>query len=236
MLARVVRIASKYLVGRICSELLDRIHARWPMTLEEHDAVTDMPPDPALAGKTLALLRECGCSEADILSPLFYALSCVVQFHLVWPPFVNPAYAGCLDVLTPADFDAVLRGAWAIRQSHRDFLALPTPWSPCGPGGGVNEHPDHTACAAGVRAMWKAYAWPMLSSTCVLPEGADDGRAQVVWAAHAPVEECRYILGAYAMGLWEYGICKECYVLVVEQVQAQRRHIWESFPKYFGLA
>ncbi|KAL0958710.1 hypothetical protein HGRIS_014040 [Hohenbuehelia grisea] len=182
-LAGLLRITTKYNLDRARALILARLRLEWPTTLAAHDIkrVAFAEKVRAQADDTIvhpaaviALLRECGYTNMDLLAPLFYDLS-----TRVWQ--LGPGVRGHhLAPLVHAEMERLVFGLNQVRCRH---VAL----AQCPPTAGF-----HQACAVALIAEWKAFAVPVLlrrqNDMCEPVE--DWGVLEATWGGRAEKAVC----------------------------------------------
>ncbi|KAF7972727.1 hypothetical protein HWV62_17192 [Athelia sp. TMB] len=123
-IAGLLRICTKYDIQRPRIAILDRLRIEWPIALNKHDAKCEELArrlrEPGAAAEDLivhpaaviALLRDCGYSGVDLLSPLFYDLSSRVW--QIGTPITGHHFAP----LEPEDIERFTIGLNALRNSQ----------------------------------------------------------------------------------------------------------------------
>lgn len=236
-LSNILRMATKYKVGRPCDDILARIPAEWPANLVQHDAkereLRDRlsriygnrppgaqqgapPPEPVAPeedtivhpASVISLLRECGYNDVDLLFPLFYALSCTT-----WQ-FGGPSLGLNLAPLSAADVERLVVGTERLRTAHISF-AVVTPEFPASP-----THPPHF-CILGVTQIWSTML-PLL-----LPPARRRSR---------PIEDWYDMIPVATNGHLQYHVCALCARAIAAKVEAVRQRLWASLPAYFELS
>lgn len=165
----------------------------------------------------IALLRECGYSDATLLFPLFYALSCTVSRTGI------ASLGAPLAILSGEDTARLIVGIELLRAGHASRASYP-------------QRPrlaeaDAHWCTPGVAALWTAVVTPrLLNSIPVQPANhnvmADPVRGwwELARALQPP--------GALA----SYSICPRCCEKLKDGLKVMVVKLWENLPNVFGLA
>ena len=182
----------------------------------------------------IGLLRESGYADAQLLFPLFYALS-----RTTWQ-FGGPALGHHLAPLSPADTERLVVGVERVRELYTAFaITVPTldppPHQPPGAqqhqqqqqqGGGGQFALGQLQCTEGIRQLWQR-----CGSALLLPSA---GRG----LAREPLED----LARLAQGMPQLAqaggsmLCTGCRRALVAKVEAFRRELWGKLPQFFELA
>lgn len=174
------------------------------------------PPEPVAPeedtivhpASVISLLRECGYDDADLLYPLFYALSCTT-----WQ-FGGPSLGLNLAPLSSADVERLVVGTERLRTAHISF-AVVTPEFPASP-----THPPHF-CILGATQIWSTML-PLL-----LPPARRRSR---------PIEDWYDMIPVATNGHLQYHVCALCARAIAAKVEAVRQRLWASLPVYFELS
>jgi len=160
--------------------------------------------------RIIILLREDGCNDVAVLTPLFYALTCAevkVDEH-----------DRALEELPRADIARFVRGLEQIREHHsRAVLSIPAVDS----FGLLGSHVGQ--CWPGMRLLWAELGRVWL----------DDGR--MFASSRQPVETWGLMLKPTPTQFARYSICNECSQKLIARMHDMRKGLWSKLPSYFGL-
>ncbi|TFY59570.1 hypothetical protein EVJ58_g5706 [Rhodofomes roseus] len=237
-LSNIFRMATKYRIDRTQTDIMKRMKQEWPYDLDRRDARTqaglriqqqrqaangaanvnvnaalleqeELAVPPATA---IALLRSGGCTDKELLVPLFYALSCSA-----WQ-FGGPAVGHHIASLSHADIERFIVGLEQIRTAFAS-LAMTMPDSKH-----VTIPASHMPCYKGVSPFWQEALTIKL-------------QAQYADAARRPIELLKDAVAlARSPGyLAKHGLCPTCAALVVAYLERTRNEFWSKLPTFFGL-
>ncbi|TFK89234.1 hypothetical protein K466DRAFT_584828 [Polyporus arcularius HHB13444] len=159
----------------------------------------------------IAVLRECGYSDAALFFPLFYALSRTTA------QFGGGALGYHLAPLSAADMERFVVGIERLRARHTALVvSTPSFDSVRTPGGSLH------FCREGARELWTGLVYTLLVTN--------------EQHAHEPVEEWQDMVASVNAQYGRYQVCAECCKAVVAKIQTYRVSLWDSLPRFFELA
>lgn len=220
-LATILRMATKYKIERPCTDIIAQIRAQWPATLPQHDArqaqLRALPPGEGEVHEDLVvhpasvitLLRECGYNEADILFPLFYALS-----RTTWQ-FGGPGLGHHLVSLSAADIERFVVGVERLRDRHATLVVT------CPAFNMIPTNPPHF-CGPPTQHLWSSVVHTLLVRNGLI-------------RAHEPLEEWRDMIASINALYAQYGVCVHCHGAIVSKINAYRQNLWTLLPAFFEL-
>ncbi|OCH86743.1 hypothetical protein OBBRIDRAFT_760861 [Obba rivulosa] len=165
----------------------------------------DAPAHPAAV---IRLLRDCGYHTADILFPLFYALSVETS------QFGTPMLGTHVAPLQDADIERLIVGIERLRAKHSSMsqfypqLRLP---------------PGHDQqCWPGIQIFWAIIGPNILLS----PK-----------AARWPIEAWRLFTAHFNTPVYQkqYSFCSACATVLIGILEHRRTAMWNDLPAYFEL-
>jgi len=159
----------------------------------------------------IALLRNGGSADKELLAPLFYALSCST-----WQ-FGGPAVGHHIAPLSHADIERFIVGLEQVRTVFSTIVATRPTKNLLGAHAATN-------CEAGVATFWQSVPVVLLFS-------------QNAIRARRPIEALKDVL-TWARGpnLATFGVCATCAGLIAAHVERERSALWDKIPALFGLA
>ncbi|KAI0356842.1 hypothetical protein OH77DRAFT_1423076 [Trametes cingulata] len=157
----------------------------------------------------IALLRDCGYHDPDLLFPLFYALS-----RTTWQ-FGGPLLGHSLAPLSSADVERLVVGIERLRSAHTSFATVVPQHA------AVPTNPPHF-CMMGAAQLQTSMV-PLL-----LPNAQNRARE--------PLEEWRGMISFVNTHYQQYQICLLCSRSITAHMESIRQRLWESLPRYFELA
>ncbi|KAI0761372.1 hypothetical protein BD413DRAFT_495714 [Trametes elegans] len=230
-LANVLRMARRYRIDRPCADIIARIRSEWPATLVQHNAkqseasarlfqlysVAGQPQEERKQeediivhpASVIALLRECGYNDPDVLFPLFYALS-----RATWQ-FGGPTLGHNLAALAPADVERLVVGIERLRASHAAFAVVVPAFDPS------PTNPPHF-CQSGATQLWA------MNLQRLLPNAPRRARE--------PLEEWREVIQQVDAHHRQYQICALCERSIMSKLESFRQGLWASLPTFFELS
>ena len=159
----------------------------------------------------IAVLRECGYRDAELLFPLFYALSRTTA------QFGGAALGHHLAPLSAADMERFVVGIERLRARHTALVVAP-PTFDAAQGSCGTWH----SCRVGAEKLWAGLVHTLL----VTNEGQP----------HEPIEEWQDMVASVNAQHARFGICGECSKWVVAKIQEHRASLWAELPEFFELA
>lgn len=161
-------------------------------------------------GSVIALLRDCDAATAQVLTPLFYALS-----RGTWQ-FGGAAVGHHIAPLAYADIERLIIGIERLRTHYADSVTrVPTI---------VGIPPQHKGrCDVGAQKYWASLGPALLKATEGIRQPIEDWASIVQQARTSP-----HVVG-------QYGVCPECGKLVVAEMEKRREALWKAMPAYFEL-
>ncbi|KAI0672094.1 hypothetical protein C8Q78DRAFT_1077668 [Trametes maxima] len=239
--ANVLRMATKYHIERPREDIIARIRAEWPATLAEHDAketrvrahlaklyrdagsvpsagrAQDENPDPEddiiiHPAAVIALLRECGYHDRELLFPLFYALS-----RTTWQ-FGGRAPGHHLAPLAHADVERFVVGLEQLREAHISFVMVVPEFVP------PPTNPPHF-CAPGAARVWSTVMLRMMPGL------------RCVQRTREPLEQWRDAVPLVGEESQQNAVpvCGLCAQSIVNRIQGFRQYLWGELPAFFQL-
>lgn len=234
-IAGMLRLSNKYGLDRLKSDIISRLKKEWPASLSSHleknraftqkltpaqpvqgqvpaplpviDVDQDLIVHPAAV---IAVLREVKCTDAVLMTPLFYDLS-----RRIWQ-LAGATSGHHLGPLDSSDVERLLIGVARLRTSHMmrasatTLVMLPS-----------QEHQG----TCGLR--WGATYIPALNRVLIregnlMSEPVEDWEAAKLYVKAIPPLE-------------QQGICAGCKELIVKYVEEQQKLIWASLAASFEL-
>ena len=158
----------------------------------------------------IAVLRECGYRDAELLFPLFYALSRTTA------QFGGAALGHHLAPLSAADMERFVVGIERLRARHTALVVAPPAFDVAQGSCGAWH-----SCRAGSEKLWAGLVHTLL----VTNEGYP----------HEPIEEWQDMVASVNAQHARFGICGECSKSIVAKIQAHRASLWAELPEFFEL-
>ncbi|KAH9834816.1 uncharacterized protein C8Q71DRAFT_812365 [Rhodofomes roseus] len=169
-------------------------------------ATTSMHP-----AHIIALLREAGCNDSSLLTPLFYASTCMstrVGEH-----------GRALEVLPPTDFARYVRGQERIRSYHTRVAVLVPVADTLGlPDGHVNQ------CFPAIKSFWATLA----------DVGVYSNTGEIFATERDPVEAWAAVR-LRLVAAPRPQICGECNQRLISRADSIGQVLWSNLPAFFEL-
>lgn len=229
-----LRLSNKYALERLKSDILARLKKEWPASLTSHldknraftqklapaQPVPGQAPPQALPvfdvdqdlivhpAAVIAVLREVKCTDAVLLTPLFYDLS-----RRVWQ-LAGTTSGHHLGPLGASDVERLLIGVVRLRTSHMLKASATTL--------AMLPSREHQALCG---TRWATTYIPLLNRILIrdsnlMSEPVEDWEAAKLFVRAIPEQQ---------------GMCAGCKDVVVKYVEEQQRLIWNSLAASFEL-